>query len=149
MRAALIIVSVVCFQAIAQSPPQPFDFGHLYDAIVGKGRASVTSAASANQFGLGRQAINGKQVRLANEGETRIADAIGLDARKYLVVVRLSHDGYDRWLFTLDETGRLVKALHNRTNAGIQEIPSYEAERLAAAEEAFWMQWLRDGANAP
>lgn len=146
---AWLVLSVICFQTAAQTPDQPFDFGRLHDAISARGRASVTSAASASQFGLGRQAISGKQVRLVNDGETRIVDAITLDEKKYLVVVRVSPDGRDRWLFTLDESRHLVKALHNRTNSGIREIPSYEADRLVASEQAFWMQWLHGGANVP
>lgn len=136
--------------ASAQTTPAK-DMRPLFDAVQRLGTDTELRGDIADRLGFGEHPLAIKDLVVQASGMQHAVNAFSANGKSYILF-----DSHLRvpevYIFVLDIDGALVAGIHGQQYQPITstiDMTEDDAIPVVGAEEAFWLQWLADGAKAP
>ncbi len=145
---AAILFAPTC--ASAQSPP-PKDFRALFDVVQKSGNETELRGDIADRLGFGDHPLAIKDLVVTDHGIQHALNAFVVANASY-VLFHTRRYAPEIYIFVKKTDGTLATGIHGRQYQPITEttnLTQVEADTVVGAEEAFWFQWLADGAKVP
>lgn len=153
MRRLLIAVAaglLICAPTQARTP-RAGDFKALFDAVQSLGAETELRADIADRLGFGEQPLPIVDLVITKDGVQHALNAFVVSGKPYILFN--SHLYVPQiYLFVKDIDGALVAGIHGRQYQPItatRDMTPTDIAQVVGAEEAFWFQWLADGAKPP
>ena len=153
MRSLLLFIAAALLApacAAAQSPA-PKDLRALFDTAQRLGTDNELRGDIADRLGFGDDSLLIKDLVVTTKGVQHAVNAFIVANRSYLLFDSHIY-APEVFIFVKDVDGTLVSGIHGQQyqpiTSTVKMTPS-DAARVVGAEEAFWFQWLADGAKMP
>ena len=153
MRSILLFIAAILLAptfARAQSP-QPRELKLLFDAVQKLGTESELRADISDQLGFGEHPLSIKDLVIRANGLQHAANAFVVANKSYILFDSHLY-APEIYIFVKDTDGALVAGIHGRQYEPITNTVNMtpdDAVPVVGAEEAFWFQWLANGAKVP
>ena len=151
MRSILLFIAAILLiptVAGAQSPPAK-DLKSLFDAVQRLGVDDELRGDISDRLGLGEDPILVKDLVVKTNGVQRSLNAFVVDDKAYILFDTHLY-APEIYIFVKNIDGALVASIHGQQFKPINtttDMKQSDAAPLVGAEEAFWFQWLANGAK--
>jgi len=146
--AAAILLAPVCANAQSSSGQ---DLKPLFDAVQKQGAESELRGDIADRLGFGEHPLQIKDLVIQADGVQHAVNAFSASGKSYLLFDSHLY-APEIYVFVRDMDGIFVAGFHGQRYAPITttfDMTKGNATPVVGEEEAFWRQWLADGAKAP
>lgn len=147
----LLITAIFLAPTLAAAQPAPAkDLKPLFDMVQKLGTDTELRGDIAGRLGFGDEDLHIKDLVIKANGVQHAVNAFVLDHTSYLLF-----DSHLRvpevYIFVKRVDGTLVSGIHGRQYEPITSTAAMTESdgAVVSAEEAFWRQWLADGAKIP
>jgi len=153
MRSILLFIAAILLTpAAASAQPAPAkDLKALFDAVQRLGNETELRGDIADRLGFGEDSLLIKDLVIHANGIQHAVNAFVAANRSYILFDSHLY-APEIYIFVKDIDGTLVSGIHGRQYQPITNTTNMtpsDAAPVVSAEEAFWFQWLADGAKPP
>ncbi len=152
MRGLVIFMIAVLLAPAAGAQSRPAkDLRPLFDAIQKSGIDSELRGDIADRLGFGEDPLVIKDMVVTVNGVQHAANAFRVSGKPYILFDSHLHVP-EVYIFVKDISGAMVAGFHGRQYQPLSDTIDMlrdDSAPVVGAEEAFWAQWLADGAKAP
>jgi len=151
MRNILLFVAAILLAptaATAQSSP-PKDWKALFDAVQKLGNDTELRGDIADRLGFGEDSLLIKDLVIKANGVQHAVNAFVVSNKAYLLFDSHLY-APEIYIFVKSVDGALVAGFHGQQYQPVTnttDMTPNDASPVVGAEEAFWFQWLANGAK--
>ncbi len=150
MRAILLFIAAISLAPMGANAQSPKDIKSLFDTVQKLGTDTALRGDIAGRLGFGEDDLAIKDLVVTANGKQHALNAFVVADKSYVLFHTRAYLP-EIYIFVEGIDGALVAGIHGRQYEPIDNTSNMSQHDAAVvdAEEAFWFQWLADGAKVP